>query len=47
MMARTEVHHIEIQAPNLPLFDTVEVGTAKANIWVNPFVVQAGVGVDF
>jgi len=23
MMARAEVHHIEIQAPNLPLFDTV------------------------
>ena len=47
MMARAEVHHIEVQAPNLPLFDTVEVGTAKANVWVNPFIVQAGVGVDF
>ena len=47
MMARAEVHHIEIQAPNLPLFDTVEVGTAKANVWVNPFIVQAGIGVDF
>ena len=47
MMAHAEVHHIEIQAPNLPLFDTVEVGTAKANVWVNPFIVQAGVGVDF
>ncbi len=47
MMARAEVHHIEIQAPNLPLFDTVEVGTAKANVWVNPLIVQAGVGVDF
>ena len=47
MMARAEVHHIEVQAPNLPLFDTVEVGTAKMNVWVNPFIVQAGVGVDF
>ena len=47
MMARTEVHHIEVQAPNLTLFDTVEVGTAKMNVWVNPFIVQAGVGVDF
>jgi len=47
MMARAEVHHIEVQAPNLPLFDTVEVGTAKANVWVNPLIVQAGVGVDF
>ena len=26
---------------------TVEVGTAKANVWINPFIVQAGVGVDF
>jgi len=26
MRARTEVHHIEIEAPNLPLFDAVEVG---------------------
>ena len=47
MMARTEVHLIEIQAPNLLLFNTVEVGTAKANVWINPFIVQAGVGVDF
>jgi len=30
MRARTEVHHIEIEAPNLPLFDTVEVGPAKS-----------------
>ena len=41
MMARTEVHLIEIQAPNLPLFATVEVGTAKANVWINLFIVQA------
>jgi outer membrane protein W len=47
MMARAEVHHIEVQAPGLPLFDTVEVGTAKMNVWVNPFIVQLGVGVDF
>jgi outer membrane protein W len=47
MMARAEVHHIEVKTPGLPLFDNVEVGTAKMNIWVNPFIVQAGVGVDF
>jgi len=23
------------------------VGRAKSNVWVNPFIVQAGVGVDF
>jgi hypothetical protein len=38
---------MSIQAPNLPLFDTVEVGTAKAAVWVNPFIMQAGVVVDF
>jgi hypothetical protein len=45
----TAVHqpNISIQAPNLPLFDTVEVRTAKANVLVKPFIVQAGIGVDF
>jgi hypothetical protein len=31
----------------LPLFETVEVGTAKMSVWVNPLVVQLGVGADF
>ncbi len=47
MKARAEVRHIQVETPGLPLFDNVEVGTAKMNIWVNPFIVQAGVGVDF
>jgi outer membrane protein W len=47
MMAHAEVHHIEVKTPGLPLFDTVEVGTAKLNLWVNPFIVQAGIGADF
>jgi outer membrane protein W len=47
MMAHAEVHHIEVKTPGLPLFDNVEVGTAKMNVWVNPFIVQAGVGADF
>lgn len=47
MMARAEVHHIEVKTPGLPLFDNVEVGTAKMNLWVNPFIVQGAVGVDF
>jgi len=38
---------MSIHAPNLPLFATVKVGTAKTNVWVSPFIVQAGVGVDF
>jgi outer membrane protein W len=47
MLARAEVHHIEVQAPGLPLFDSVDVGTAKMSVWVNPFIVQAGAGIDF
>jgi outer membrane protein W len=47
MMARAEVRHINVKTPGLPLFDSVEVGTAKMNLWVNPFIVQAGLGADF
>jgi outer membrane protein W len=47
MMARGEVHHIQVRTPELPLFDTVEVGTAKMSVWVNPLIIQGGVGLDF
>jgi outer membrane protein W len=47
MMARAEVRHIQVRTPELPLFDTVEVGTAKMNVWVNPLIIQAGIGLDF
>ena len=47
MLARAEVHHIQVRTPELPLFDTVEVGTAKMSVWVNPLIVQAGIGLDF
>ncbi|MDB4957824.1 MAG: hypothetical protein JWO36_5393 [Myxococcales bacterium] len=47
MMARAEVHHIQMRTPDLPLFDTVEVGTAKMSVWVNPLIIQAGVGANF
>lgn len=47
MMAHAEVHHIQVRTPELPLFDTVEVGTAKMNLWVNPLIIQAGIGTDF
>jgi outer membrane protein W len=47
MLARAEVHHIQVQTPDLPLFDTVEVGTAKMSVWVNPLIIQAGIGTDF
>jgi hypothetical protein len=47
MLARAEVRNINVKTPGLPLFDSVEVGTAKMSIWVNPVIVQAGLGCDF
>lgn len=47
MMARARVEHVQVRTPEIPLFDTVEVGTAKMNVWVNPLIIQAGIGTDF
>jgi outer membrane protein W len=47
MLARASVEHIQVRTPDLPLFDTVEVGTAKMSMWINPLIVQAGIGTDF
>lgn len=47
MLARATVKNVQVKTPTLPLFDTVEVGTAKMSVWVNPLIVQAGVGFDF
>ncbi len=47
MKARATVEHIQVRTPSLPLFDNVEVGTAKMSMWLNPLVVQAGIGTDF
>lgn len=47
MLARAEVHHVQVETPELPLFQTVEVGTAKMSVWVNPLIIQAGLGLDF
>ena len=47
MLARARVEHVQVRTPELPLFDTVEVGTAKMSMWVNPLIIQAGIGADF
>lgn len=47
MLARAELHHVQVRTPDLPLFDTVEVGTARMSVWINPLIVQGGLGVDF
>jgi len=47
MLARAEVQHIYVRTPDLPLFESAEVATAKMSMWVNPLIVQGGVGFDF
>jgi outer membrane protein W len=47
MLARAELAHVTVATPGLPLFQQAEVGTAKMNVWVNPLIVQLGVGTDF
>ncbi len=47
MLARARAEHLQVRAPSLPLFDTVEVGTAKMDVWVNPLIIQLGIGTDF
>ena len=47
MEANAAVHHIQVQTPDIPLFDTVEIGTAKMSVMVNPLIIQAGIGADF
>jgi len=47
MLARAEVNHIQVRTPSLPLFESAEVGTAKMSVWLNPLIVQAGIGFDF
>jgi hypothetical protein len=47
MYARARVEHVQVATPDLPLFESTEVGTAKMSMWVNPLIIQAGVGTDF
>jgi outer membrane protein W len=47
MLARATVEHLRVKTPLLPLFESAEVGTAKMSAWINPLIVQAGIGFDF
>jgi hypothetical protein len=47
MLARAEVHHLQVETPQIPLFGSVDVGTAKMSAWLNPVIIQAGIGTDF
>jgi outer membrane protein W len=47
MDAHATAEHIQVATPNIPAFGTVEVGTAKMDVMVNPLIVQAAIGFDF
>jgi outer membrane protein W len=46
MKAHATVDNIVVRTPNLPLFEEAKVGSATMDMWVNPLIVQLGVGVD-
>ncbi len=41
------VHDIYVETPELPLFETAEVGDASVEIGIIPLIITAGVGADF
>ncbi|HSN30296.1 MAG TPA: OmpW family outer membrane protein [Kofleriaceae bacterium] len=47
MEANATVHNIQVRTPDIPLFDSVDVGTAKMSVWVNPLVLSGAIGMDF
>jgi outer membrane protein W len=47
MKAHATVKNLEVRTPELPLFETAQVGTATMDMWVNPLIIQIGAGVDF
>lgn len=47
LRAHAEVHDIVVETPGLPLFERVKVGNAEMDVWVNPLIINAGVGFDF
>jgi len=44
--SQATVEHIAVKT-TIPIAPTVEVGTARVGVTVNPVIVQAGVGADF
>jgi hypothetical protein len=47
LSARGVARNVHVRAPALPLYDTVEVGTATMDVQVNPLVLQLGAGLNF
>jgi outer membrane protein len=46
MKAHATVDDIVVRTPALPLFDRAEVGRATMDLYLDPLIVQIGVGVD-
>lgn len=47
MKAHATVENLQVRTPELPLFETANVGTATMEMWVNPLIVHVGAGVNF
>jgi len=46
MKAHATVSNLHVRTPSIPLFESAEVGQATMDMWVNPLILQLGVGVD-
>ena len=46
MKAHATVENLHVRTPSIPLFESAEVGSATMDMWVNPLIIQIGVGVD-
>ena len=47
MKAHATVENLQVRTPEIPIFETAKVGSATMEMWVNPLIVQLGLGVDF
>jgi outer membrane protein W len=47
LKAHATVENLRVRTPELPLFESVDVGTATMDLTVNPLVVHVGIGADF
>lgn len=47
MRVHATVTNLRVRTPDIPLFESVAVGTATMDVTVNPLILQAGLGADF
>jgi outer membrane protein W len=47
MRANAEIENARVAANDIPLLGYVEVDRARMGMWLNPLIVQAGIGRDF